>query len=246
MKKNVILIGGTGHLGSEICRVLSEADGEVRFTYFQNVETAKNLETRYEYVRGFKCDVTNEKEVINTIKKMAEGWNSVDALVFAHGPDSDSVFHDRDPNFDSLAEIRPTQYLEMNLLNSYGTFVVCQAVLPLMKTKGGNIVLLGSLAGHKAIPGPVHFSASKAALKGLTEALSKELGVHNVKVNLIALGLLTGGGSSGLSENHKKIYIKHSAIGRLAESSEVAETVSYFAFENTYVTGQSIVMDGGL
>ena len=92
----------------------------------------------------------------------------------------------------------------------------------------------------------IHFCASKAALAGITASLSKELGNHNIRVNLLAPGILNEGGSKVLPESLTSAYLDHCALGRFGTPQEVAEVVAWLAMENTYVTGQTILLDGGL
>jgi NAD(P)-dependent dehydrogenase (short-subunit alcohol dehydrogenase family) len=100
--------------------------------------------------------------------------------------------------------------------------------------------------GVKPLPSPVHFATSAAALRGMVEAMSKELGNYNIRVNLVAPGILDGGSSAKLGHEMKDAYLKHSALGRFGTMAEIAEVVAWLALENTYVTGQVILLDGGL
>lgn len=100
--------------------------------------------------------------------------------------------------------------------------------------------------GLKPVPSPIHFATSKAALKGMVEAMSKELGNYNIRVNIVAPGILEEGASRVLGPEMKESYLKHSSFKRFGRVEEIAELASWLAIENTYVTGQSILLDGGL
>ena len=82
--------------------------------------------------------------------------------------------------------------------------------------------------------------------KRQTEALAKELGHHNVCINLVALGILQGGLSENLGQELKDAYLTHCCLKRLGTMQEVAELVAFLVLENTYVTGQTLILDGGL
>jgi NAD(P)-dependent dehydrogenase (short-subunit alcohol dehydrogenase family) len=93
----------------------------------------------------------------------------------------------------------------------------------------------------------VHYSAAKAALKGLTEALAKEIGRHGITVNCLAPGVLSEGVSSNLPSTKQQEYIGHCALGRLGTVEEIAEVVAFFVSDkNSYMNGATTVIDGGV
>ena len=111
---------------------------------------------------------------------------------------------------------------------------------------GGNFVFVGAMAGVKPVPAPIHYAVSKGGIHTLAVSLSKALGKQKICVNGIAPGLLEGGIGTLLKKELQEEYIKHCSLGRLGTSKEIAEMVSWFLRENTYITGQSILLDGGL
>lgn len=112
---------------------------------------------------------------------------------------------------------------------------------------GGKIIIIGSIDGVKIAHPPVDYACSKGALWGLTQALAKELGPHNILVNLVAPGVLEGGTAEYLTEEMMTEYLKHSSLKRVGKYSEIAGMVMFLAGErNTYITGQAVVLDGGL
>jgi NAD(P)-dependent dehydrogenase (short-subunit alcohol dehydrogenase family) len=80
----------------------------------------------------------------------------------------------------------------------------------------------------------------------MVEAMAKELGNYNIRVNILALGILEGGASRKLSNEVKEAYLKHCSMKRFGRAEEVAAMASWMALENTYVTGQVVILDGGL
>ncbi|MEW6738267.1 MAG: SDR family oxidoreductase, partial [Acidobacteriota bacterium] len=114
------------------------------------------------------------------------------------------------------------------------------------KQKSGEIIIVGSIDGVKPVPAPIHYAASKGALRSMTESLAKELGVDNIRVNLVAIGVLAGGIAKYLSRDLLESYLEHCSLKRVGTNREVAEMVVRLALHNSYVTGQTIVLDGGL
>ena len=94
---------------------------------------------------------------------------------------------------------------------------------------------------------PVHYSAAKAALKGMTEALAKEVGGYGITVNCLAPGVLNEGVSGNLPPAKQREYIGHCALGRLGTVEEIAEVVAFFVSDkNSYMNGATTVIDGGV
>ena len=97
------------------------------------------------------------------------------------------------------------------------------------------------------IEAPVHYCASKAALKGLTQALAKEVARYQIRVLCLAPGLLEDGVGRNLPEHRLADYLKHCALGRVGTFEEVARFAAFLVSDaNTYMSGETVVMDGGL
>jgi NAD(P)-dependent dehydrogenase (short-subunit alcohol dehydrogenase family) len=135
--------------------------------------------------------------------------------------------------------------LQVNLI---GPFRLIQGVIPYMKKSGGGrIVNIGSIAGLITKPEQVSYSASKAALISMTRTIAIEVAFHNILINTICPGTtLTPMVDTLLSIENKNEIIKGIPMGRFANPEEIAKMVLFFASDiNTYMTGQSIIIDGG-
>src|SRR4029079_6771753 len=123
-----------------------------------------------------------------------------------------------------LALMEEEDWDRMMSINVKGAFLTSQAVLRTMvRQKRGGILNISSLAGVKMMQAPVHYSAAKAALKGFTEALAKEIGRYGITVNCLAPGVLDEGVSNNLPKARLDDYLRHCALGRLGTSDDVAE-----------------------
>jgi NAD(P)-dependent dehydrogenase (short-subunit alcohol dehydrogenase family) len=129
-----------------------------------------------------------------------------------------------------------------------GAFLTSQAVLRVMvRQKYGRILNVSSLAGIKMMRAPVHYATAKAALKGFTEALAKEIGRYGITVNCLAPGVLDEGVSHNLPEHRRRDYVEHCALRRLGTSAEVAEIAAFVVSDrNAYMNGATIVVDGAV
>ena len=111
----------------------------------------------------------------------------------------------------------------------------------------GTILNVGSLVSVRMLEAPLHYCASKAGLKGLTESLAKEVARYGIRVNCLAPGLLEGGLGRNLPEHRLADYLKHCALGRVGTFEEVARLAAFLVSPaNGYMSGETVVMDGGV
>src|SRR5207248_6109718 len=129
-----------------------------------------------------------------------------------------------------------------------GTFVTTRAALRgMIRRKAGAILNIGSLAGVRMMEAPVHYYTSKAAVKGMTEAVAKEVARYGIRVNCLAPGLLEDGVGRNLPEHRLTDYLKHCALGRIGRFDEVAQLAAFLVSDgNGYMSGETVVIDGGV
>jgi 3-oxoacyl-[acyl-carrier protein] reductase len=132
-------------------------------------------------------------------------------------------------------------------VNLKSAFYLCAAVAkPMLKQRGGSIVVVSSIVGIGGNPGQSVYAATKAGLLGLTRSLAKELGSRNVRVNAVAPGLIETAMTAGLPDAARKGFLEGIALGRPGTPDDVAGVVTFLASDAArYVTGQTIVVDGG-
>ena len=92
----------------------------------------------------------------------------------------------------------------------------------------------------------MHYAASKGALAGMTTAMAKELGESEIRVNMVAPGILDGGMSRDIPAHLLQDYLQHCGLKRVGRLAEVARLVGWLTLHNTYVTGQVVLVDGAL
>jgi NAD(P)-dependent dehydrogenase (short-subunit alcohol dehydrogenase family) len=133
-------------------------------------------------------------------------------------------------------------------VNVKGTFLTSRTVLRgMIRRKRGVVLNIGSLAGMRMIDAPVHYCASKAAIKGLTEALAKEVARYGIRVICLAPGLLEEGVGRNLPEHRLADYLKHCALGRVGTFDEIARLAAFLVSGvNGYMSGETVIADGGV
>lgn len=235
-----IVVGGTGALGRVICRALAGRGARVGLTYRSDEATARALEAEVGAASA-RLDVTAAADVARVIDELEAALGGpADALVYAAAIGSGEV----PPVYDRLATVGADAWDRVMAVNVRGAFLAVQRFA--RSARPGNVVLLGSTDGEKSVPSPPPYATSKAALSGMARSLSKELGPLGVRINVVAPGLLEGGASDPVPESVRVEYLKHSGAKRYGKHAEVASWVAWLALENSYVTGRTIILDGGL
>jgi 3-oxoacyl-[acyl-carrier protein] reductase len=132
--------------------------------------------------------------------------------------------------------------------NLTGTYNLTKAFIKnMVKNKNGRIINISSVSGLMGNAGQVNYSSSKAALNGFTKSLAKEVGSRNITVNCVAPGFIDTDMTSFLDLDSKNEIIKTIPLGRFGNVSDISEIVMFLASDNSsYITGQTISVDGGL
>ncbi|KAF9432796.1 hypothetical protein BGZ76_010311 [Entomortierella beljakovae] len=184
---------------------------------------------------GLRCDVSRNDDIENVIKELAK-VAPVDHLVMSAGIGLSSLLIGH--NMQDLDNV-----IQTNLM---GTIWFNKAVAKgMMKRKKGAIINISSVVGIQGTVGQSAYAASKAGVIGFTKTLSRELGSKGVTVNAIAPGYIETNMTENFSEDHKKQLLSRIALARFGRPEEVAEAALYLA-QAKYVTGQVLVVDGGM
>ena len=254
MTKLFLVVGGSGFVGQALVMSLLNEGHEVAATYHTNPPNASVLKnSKLSQATWISCDVRNPDGRRNLREYLKNLQRPLDGVAVTVGKTSETI---KKNNSDRLNFYRSFEGTEDETaawmdeafnVHGKGTYLTIKETIPLLqKAANPNIVITGSLIGHKAVNTPVAYAATKACTRGLVEALSKDLGEFNIKVNSVDPGMLEQGASSLISDQLKREYLKHCSLRRLGKAEEVANVMTYFLDENTYVTGQSILLDGAL
>lgn len=240
--RRCLVLGGSGHVGGAVCEALVAAGARVAFTYLRNQAAADALVARLPGAVALRVDLADAAATEAAVDAAAAALGGLDALVHAAGAPIEAV-----GGRLTLADVDVAAWDRAHAVNVRAAFVAVRRVLPAFEAAGGGeVVLLGSVDAVKALPAPAHHAASKAALRGLVTSLAKELGPRGVRLNLVAPGLLEGGLSRAVPEELRREYLKHTGAKRFGRPAEIAALVRFLVVENTYITGQTLVADGGL
>lgn len=183
-------------------------------------------------------DLRRGEEVEEAIRTMLQQEGRLDLLVNNAGLC-------RDAPFPLMEEEDWQEVLDVNVSGAYHC---CRAVVrTMMAQKSGVIVNVASVAGLHASPGQANYAASKGALLSLTRTLAAELAPYSVRVNAVVPGLIQAGMVARLDRRLVEKRRQTIPLGRLGQPQEIAQTVAFLASPAAgYITGQALVVDGGL
>lgn len=143
-------------------------------------------------------------------------------------------------------EITPDDWNDQHMVNVYAPYRFCQAVLPHMIENGGHIVNIASVWSKISKSGRAAYSANKFALEGMTKSLAAEFSCHNIRINCVSPGFIdTDLTRENLGETGIKKILERVPINRLGNPADISEYVYWLCTQNSYITGQNIVIDGG-
>ena len=232
----VLVTGGSRGIG-RACVERFCADGHrVAFLYRSSHEAAKELSRRTGAV-AIQADLSEPSVTEAAIASLLRDFGGIDILINNAGIAQVKLFTDL-TNEDWRA------MLENNLSS---TFYVTHAVAPAMiAEKFGRIINIGSMWGKTGASCEVHYSATKAALRGMTMALAKDFGPSGITVNCIEPGVIDTDMNSDLTEEDFRELCEKTPLGRIGTPEEVASLAAFLASgEAGFITGQAIGIDGG-
>ena len=257
--KVVVVTGGAGLLGQVFCQALVDVGAHVAIVDLDLVSAeaaAKRInKSDAQKVVAFESDITSPESVTQMVANVVKQLGRIDVLVNNAASKGSSL----DAFFESFEDYSLKTWREVMSVNIDGLFLVAQAVGKQMKKQGGGSIIQtssiygvvapdqriyeGSEYNGRAINTPAVYSASKAAVNGLTSYLSTYWASSKIRVN----SLTPGGIASGQNSEFNKKYSNRVPLGRMGEASELVGALIYLASDaSSYVTGQNLIVDGGL
>lgn len=184
------------------------------------------------------ADGQSSEDIAGVVRSVVDRWSRIDALVNNAGIGLDGL----------LAMMRTEDMDRVLDVNLRGAILLTQACVRQMIRRGaGSVVNISSVNGVRGHSGVAVYSATKAALDGMTRSLARELGPRNIRVNSVAPGYFESDMAAGLEEDAVARIRRRTPLGRLADQREISEAIHFLASEQgSFITGQVLVVDGGL
>ena len=236
--KVAIVTGGSRGIGRAIALELGRAGATVIVNYHSNATAADEVVAELGRGQAIQADV-GTTEGAERLVAAAEALGGLDILVNNAGITADNL----------MLRMTDEQWQSVMDTNAGGCFRMCRAgVQAMFKARnGGSIVNIVSIAGIRGNAGQSNYSASKAAIIGLTQTLAKEMGSRKIRVNAVAPGFVETDMVAGVDERVIEGAKKLIPMRRLGKPEDIAPVVRFLAGPGSaYLTGQVIAVDGGM
>ena len=233
-KENVFISGASRGIGKDIALLFANNGYKVIGTSRSDFSIDDNLDNFI----PLKLDITSRNDIKDCFDYLKSENLLPNILINNAGITADQIFmRMKDEDWDNVIETNLT-----------GTFNLSKIFIKnMIKNKSGRIINISSVSGLMGNPGQVNYASSKAALTGFTKSLAKEVGSRNITVNSVAPGYIDTDMTSFLDNDAKEKIINNIPLGRIGVTSDISELVMFLASDQaSYITGQTISVDGGL
>lgn len=243
--KVAIVTGASKGIGAAIAKAFAKEGSKVVVNYASSKEAAdkvvKSILDNGGVAIAIQGDVSVEADVIRLFDETKKTFGTLDILV------NNAAYQ----GFASIEQVTLESFYQHFNVNVLGAILTIQASLKLFGDKGGNIINISSGASKMPLPAASLYSSTKAALDAITIALSKELGVKNIRINSILPGATEteGATNAGVTKGseYETLFISKTPLGRRGQPEDIAKAAVFLASdEASWITGEQISVSGGM
>ena len=240
--KTCLVTGGSRGIGKAIALKLAEFGADVAITYARSADAANEVKTEIEAMgrraKAIQADAVDFSEAEKVVNEIVADWGQLDVLVNNAGITKDNL----------ILRMSEEQWDDVITTNLKSIFNYSKVVArPMMKNRGGSIINISSVVGISGNAGQSNYAASKAGIIGFTKSYAKELASRNIRANVIAPGYITTDMTDALDEKVLEGIKQATPLGRAGNANEIADAVVFLASDmSTYITGETIRVDGGM
>jgi 3-oxoacyl-[acyl-carrier protein] reductase len=237
--KVAVVTGGSRGIGLSIAEHLAAAGARVAVVARDGARAAAAAAgLQGESHAGFGCDVADPAAVDAMVRQVEADLGSLDVLVNNAGVTGDNLLL-------RLSDAEWDRVLDTNLKGTFHT--IRAATRGMMRRREGRIINITSVVGITGNKGQANYAASKAGVIGLTKSVARELASRNILCNAVAPGYIETEMTAELGETVREALLGQIALGRLGRGDDIASVVRFLAGPGAaYITGQVIVVDGGM
>ena len=239
----VAIVTGAGRgIGRQVAMTLAEYGAKVAVNYNLSeqkaLEAAEKINSRGGTAAAYQCSVTDLNACRRMVDDVLAMFGHIDILVNNAG-----IIMDR-----RISAMEGHAFQSVIDTNLTGSFNMIKCIYQIFQNQQrGRIINISSVIGLRGNVGQANYSASKAGLIGLTKSAARELALSNVTVNAIAPGFIETDMTDSMSEKAKERALSQIPMGRMGKTGEVAEAAAFLASDKaSYITGQVLVVDGGM
>jgi len=233
-----LVTGGSRGIGREICKLFASEGARVMVVDVALEGARETAGICGENALAFKMDVSNAEEVEKVVEEIVSAAGKIDILVNNAGITRDNL----------LLRMSDEEWDTVIAVNLRGVFLCTRAVArEMLRQRSGSIINISSVSGLHGNAGQANYSASKAGIVGLTKTAAKELASRNIRVNAVAPGFIRTEMTEVLPQKVKDSALAGIPLRRFGEAGDVAKAILFLASpSSSYITGQVIVVDGGM
>lgn len=240
MNKVVLIMGGTGGIGSALVKGFLDDDYKVIFTYNSNTQKAEELKKQLgkdeDSLMALRVDASSESDIKMLHDTILHKFRRLDTVIYATGVFEDALVESME--LDSWNRVIAADLT--------GAFLIAKHFLGMLKENGsGRFITIGSVMGESGIYGSCSYAAAKAGLIGLTKSIALETAKCGVTANVVSLGYIATGMTMDVSEKVLESATKRIPMKKLGNPDDVAKTIVDLCKESTnYISGQVIRING--
>ena len=239
--RTVWITGASGGIGNAVARIFADKGNRIALGYCRGAEKvhllAEELRAKGVEALPVQADVSDAFAVARAYETIENAFGGADVLVCCAGVAQQKL----------LTDVTDEDWARMMGVNVTGTFLCCRAAIPhMVRQKSGRIITVSSVWGIAGASCEAHYSASKAAVIGLTKALAKELGPSGITVNCVAPGVIDTPMNACFDTQTMESLRQETPLMRIGSPEDAAKVVRFLADDGAdFVTGQVLCVDGG-
>ncbi len=240
--KIALVTGASRGIGNSIAREFVNQGAQVAFTFLSSVEKGQALETELaaagNKVKGYQSDASDYEAAQELVKNVLADFGRIDIVINNAGITRDNL----------LMRMEEAHWDDVMRVNLKSIFNLTKAVTrPMLKERNGSIINITSVVGLMGNAGQANYAASKAGILGFTKSVAKELGSRNVRCNAVAPGFIETEMTEELNEEQLKAWLENIPLKRAGKGNDIANACVFLASDMaSYITGQTLTVDGGM
>jgi len=237
-KKNIIVTGASGGIGSAIIKKLSEAGANI-LASGTRIEKLEELKKNFENIKILRFDISQSDKIEEFIENAtSELGGSLDGIVNNAGITQDNL----------AIRMSLDEWQKVININLTSTFLMSKfSIKKMLKNKYGKIVNITSVVGHTGNLGQANYTASKAGIIAMSKSLAMEYAKKNININCVSPGFIKTTMTDKIDDKFKEVIISKIPSARLGEPEDVANAVLFLSSDKSdYINGETLHVNGGM